>query len=90
VASDEAKRMVAMGAALCRKLGIDMKVVSFRTGPEHTEVMYDILDAVRGNPIAESFLDWLLSLAAKDFDEACATPDPDLEILDIPGDREEC
>jgi len=69
-ASPEAKRLVAIGTAMCRKIGIDMKVISFRTGPEHTEAMHDILDAVKGNPIAESFLDWLLELAAADFDKA--------------------
>ena len=68
--SSDAERLVAIGAAMCRKIGIDRKVISFRAGPEHIEVMHDILDAVQGNPIAESFLDWLLELAAADFDKA--------------------
>lgn len=75
MASQEARRLVAIGTAMCRKLGVDMKVISFRTGPEHTEAMHDILDAVKGNPIAESFLDWLLELAAKDFDRAAHEPE---------------
>ncbi len=72
MASTEAERLVAIGTAMCRKIGIDRKAISFRAGPEHIAVMHDILDAVQGNPIAESFLDWLLKLAAEDLDSAAS------------------
>ena len=68
--SAEAERLTKLGVAMCRKVGIDRGVVSFRMGTEHVRVMHDLLDAVEDDPIGEGFLDWLLDLAVADLDAA--------------------
>ncbi len=74
--SREATRLVSIGAAMSRYVGLQRGAIAFRQNPEHIAASHDILDAVRANPIAEGFLDWLLELAEEDFDRAADTDPP--------------